>query len=129
MKKITALIVLLFISYIGFAQNGPKIEIQQSNNTIDYGQVNKSSDNGIRNFTFTNNGDAPLSITGIQSTASFTILYKPNQPIAPGKSDKIEIKYNMVPGPIRKTITLETNAVNYDGGRVPLKIKGEVLTN
>ena len=129
MKNLKPLIILLFISYIGFAQNGPKIEIQLSNNTIDYGQVNKSADNGVRNFTFTNNGDAPLSITGIQSTASFTILYKPNQPIAPGKSDKIEIKYNMVPGPIRKTITLETNAVNYDEGRIPLKIKGEVLTN
>ena len=129
MKKIIPFIVLLFFSYFGFAQSGPKIEIQPSNNTIDYGQVNKSTDTGIRNFTFTNNGDAPLSITGIQSTASFTILYKPNQPIAPGKSDRIEIKYNMVPGPIRKTITLETNAVNYDGGRVPLKIKGEVHTN
>lgn len=114
---------------MGFAQSGPKIEIQQSENTVDYGKVKKSTDNGVRSFTFTNNGDAPLTITGIQTTASFTILYKPNQPIAPGKSDKIEIKYNMNLGPIRKTITLETNAVNYEGGRVPLKIKGEVLTN
>jgi len=129
MKNIKSLIIALLLSTIGFAQNGPKIEIQQSDNTIDYGKVNKSSDNGIRNFTFTNVGDAPLNITGIQTTASFVILYKPNQPIAPGKSDKIEIKYNMVPGPIRKTITVETNAVNYEGGRVPLKIKGEVLTN
>ncbi len=129
MKNIKFLIVLLFLSSIGFAQNGPKIEILLSNNTIDYGQVKKSADNGVRSFTFTNNGDAPLNITGIQSTASFTILYKPNQPIAPGKSDKIDIKYNMVPGPIRKTITLETNAVNYEGGRVPLKIKGEVIAN
>jgi hypothetical protein len=129
MKNIMTFIVLLLSGYISFAQSGPKIEIQLTNNTVDYGQVNKSADNGVRNFTFTNNGDAPLSITEIQSTASFTILYKPSQPIAPGKSDKIEIKYNMVPGPIRKTITLETNAVNYDGGRVPLKIKGEVLTN
>ena len=30
-------------------------------------------------------------------------------------------------GPIRKTITIETNAVNYDEGRVALKIKGEVI--
>jgi len=129
MKNIKPLLIFLFLSCMGLAQSGPKITIQQSDNTIDYGRVNKSSDNGVRSFTFTNVGDAPLSIIDIQSTASFTILRKPNQPIAPGKSDKIEIKYNMVPGPIRKTITLETNAVNYDGGRVPLKIKGEVLTN
>lgn len=129
MKNIKLFIILLFVSYMGFAQNGPKIDIQQSDNTIDFGKVNKSTDNGIRNFTFTNTGNAPLNITGIQTTASFIILYKPSQSIAPGKSERIEVKYNMTPGPIRKTITLETDAVNYDGGRVPLKIKGEVLTN
>jgi len=129
MKIIKSFIILLFFSHMSFAQSGPKIDVQQSDNTLDYGKVNKSSDNGIRNFTFINSGDAPLNITGIQSTASFTILYKPSQSIAPGKSDKIEIKYNMVPGPIRKTITLETNATNYEGGRVPLKIKGEVIAN
>jgi hypothetical protein len=127
MKNIKLIIVLLFLSFTSFGQSGPKIEIQQSDNTVDFGKVSKSKDNGIRNFTFTNIGDAPLSVTGIQSTASCTILYKPSQPIAPGKSDKIEVKYNMTLGPIRKTITLETNAVNYEGGRVPLKIKGEVL--
>jgi len=45
----------------------------------------------------------------------------------PGKSDKIEVKYNMSPGPIRKTITVESNAANVEGGRVSLKIKGEVI--
>jgi hypothetical protein len=33
----------------------------------------------------------------------------------------------MSPGPIRKTITVESNATNFEGGRVPLKIKGEVV--
>jgi len=36
------------------------------------------------------------------------------------------VKYNMGVGPIRKTITIESNASNYEGGRIPLKIKGEV---
>jgi hypothetical protein len=129
MKTKITFVILLFLNSIGFAQSGAKIDIQQVDNTIDYGKVYKVSDNGIRNFTFTNTGDAPLTVSEIQSTASCTILYKPNQPILPGKSDRIEIKYNMTPGPIRKTITVETNATNYEGGRVPLKIKGEVLTN
>jgi hypothetical protein len=34
----------------------------------------------------------------------------------------------MAVGPIRKQF-VESNAVNYDGGRVPLKIKGEVTDN
>ena len=45
----------------------------------------------------------------------------------PGKTGKIDVKYNMNPGPIRKTITVETNAANVEAGRVAIKIKGEVL--
>jgi hypothetical protein len=129
MKKIVTYIAILFVGSIGFAQSGPKIEFQQEENTIDYGKIYKQNDSGVRAFVFTNTGDAPLTIIAIQSTASCTITYKPSKPVLPGKTDKIEVKYNMVPGPIRKTITVETNAVNYEEGRVPLKIKGEVLTN
>lgn len=128
MKNIATVIILVLLSQFGSAQTGPKIKVLLSENTIDYGKVYKSSDNGIRSINFTNIGDSPLSINGIQSTASCTILYKPSNTVAPGKSDRIDIKYNMVPGPIRKTITLETNATNYEEGRVPLKIKGEILT-
>jgi hypothetical protein len=66
-------------------------------------------------------------IYAVQSTASSTVLSKQTDTVLPGKSSKIEVKYNMAVGPIRKTV--ESNAVNYDGGRVPLKIKGEVTDN
>jgi hypothetical protein len=127
MKKIATLIAILLFSSIGFAQKGAKIEFKANNNTIDYGTINKQKDNGIRSFEYTNTGDAPLIIYSIQSTASCTVLSKQNETVLPGKSSKIEIKYNMVPGPIRKTITVESNAINYDDGRIPLKIKGEVV--
>lgn len=126
MKKIATFIAILVFSSIGFAQKGAKIEFKAKNNTIDYGTINKQNDNGIRSFEYTNTGDSPLIIYSIQSTTSCTILSKQNESILPGKSSKIEIKYNMVPGPIRKTITVESNAINYDSGRIPLKIKGEV---
>ena len=126
MKKIATLVAILLFSYIGFAQKGAKIEFKAKNNTIDYGTINKQSDNGIRSFEYTNTGDSPLIIYSIQSTASCTVLSKQNETVLPGKSSKIDIKYNMVPGPIRKTITVESNAINYDNGRIPLKIKGEV---
>jgi hypothetical protein len=35
----------------------------------------------------------------------------------------------MQAGPIRKTITVESNAVNYEGGRIALKIKGDVIAD
>lgn len=126
MRKIAAFIAILLISSIGFAQKGAKIEFKAKNNTIDYGTVDKQNDNGIRSFEYTNTGDSPLIIYSVQSTISCTVLSKQNETILPGKSSKVEIKYNMVPGPIRKTITVESNAINYDGGRIPLKIKGEV---
>ncbi len=127
MKNITTLIIILLASSFGFAQNGPKIEFKAKDNTIDYGTVSKKSDNGIRSFEFTNTGDAPLIITNVLSTCGCTVPTKPEAPIMPGKTGKISIKYNMTPGPIRKTITVESNAVNYDSGRIPLKIKGEVI--
>jgi hypothetical protein len=109
------------------AQSGPKIQFKDKDNTIDYGKVTKEEDNGIRFFEFTNTGDAPLIITNVQSSCGCTIPSKPTEPIMPGKTGKIEVKYNMNPGPIRKTITVESNAVNVDEGRIALKIKGEVI--
>jgi hypothetical protein len=126
MKKIIPLVAGLLISSIGFAQNGPKIDFRDQNNTIDYGTVSKDNDNGVRSFVFTNTGNAPLIISSVQTTSNCTILSKQNDTILPGKSSKIDIN-NMIEGPIRKTITVESNAINYDEGRIPLKIKGEVI--
>ncbi len=126
MKKII-LIATILVNAVVFAQTGPKIEFKDKDNTIDYGKVNKEDDNGIRVFEFSNTGDAPLIITNVQSSCGCTVPSKPTEPIAPGKTGKIEVKYNMNTGPIRKTITVETNAVNVEEGRVVLKIKGEVF--
>jgi hypothetical protein len=129
MKKIATLLAVLLLSSIGFAQKGAKIEFKDKNNTIDYGTIVKGKDDGVRVFEFTNIGDGPLVIFSVQSSSSVTIISKPTDSILPGKTAKIELKYNMTPGPIRKTITVESNAVNYDEGRIPLKIKGEVTSN
>jgi len=125
MKKILFLIAVLFISVGAFAQKGPKIEFK--NDTVDYGTTTKEDDNGLRTFEFTNTGDAPLIITDVKSTCGCTVPTKPKDPIAPGKTGKIEVKYNMNPGPIRKTITVMSNAVNVPDGTVALKLKGEVV--
>jgi hypothetical protein len=124
MKKIILLATIL-MSGLTFAQ--AKIEFKAKDNTIDYGTVSKGSDSGLRIFEFTNTGDAPLIITNVQSTCGCTVPSKPTEPIMPGKTGKIEVKYNMNPGPIRKSITVESNAANYEGGRITLKIKGEVV--
>lgn len=129
MKNIVTIIAIVMITNFGFAQNGPKIEFKAKDNTIDYGTVSKKRDSGIRSIEFTNTGESPLQIFNVLSTPGFTISSLPTTTIAPGKTGKIDIKCNMAPGPIRKTITVESNAINYEGGRIPLKIKGEVIAD
>ena len=129
MKNPITLLVIILISSFGFAQNGPKIEFKAKENTIDYGVVSKKKDNGIRSFEFINTGDTPLIITNVLSTCGCTVATKPTEPIMPGKTGKIGIKYNMTLGPIRKTITVESNAVNYEGGIIVLKIKGNIIAD
>jgi hypothetical protein len=123
--KTLIILASLLVSTLNYAQ--AKIEFKAKDNTIDYGTVSKETDNGIRTFEFTNTGNAPLIITNVQSTCGCTVPTKPTEPIQPGQTGKIDVKYNMNPGPIRKTITVECNAVNIDEGRIALKIKGEVI--
>ena len=127
MKKILTVIAIAAFGFTTYAQTGAKIEFKDKDNTIDYGTVTKEADSGVRSFEFTNTGDAPLIITNVQSSCGCTVPTKPTEPILPGKTGKIDVKYNMNPGPIRKTITVESNAVNYEGGKIPLKIKGTVI--
>lgn len=127
MKKLLLLLAIVGFNATVLGQNGPKIEFMAKDNTIDYGTVSKETDSGMRSFEFKNTGNAPLIITNVQSTCGCTVPSFPKEPILPGKTGKIDVKYNMNPGAIRKTITVESNAVNYEGGKVPLKIKGEVI--
>lgn len=125
MKKLLLLAAIVSFSSTSFGQ--PKIEFMAKDNTIDYGTVTKESDSGMRTFEFKNTGDQPLIIMNVQSTCGCTVPSKPTEPIMPGKTGKIDVKYNMSLGPIRKTITVESNAANYEGGKIPLKIKGDVV--
>jgi hypothetical protein len=126
MKKLLYVLTLL-TSCLMVAQSGAKIEFKQKENTLDYGTIYRGVDDGLRTFEFTNTGDAPLIIKDVRSTCGCTVPTKPTEPIMPGKTGKIDVKYNMNPGPIRKTITVESNAINVEDGRVALKIKGEVV--
>lgn len=128
MKKFVGLVVMLLMSAVSFAQSGPKIEFTAKDNTIDYGKVVRGVDNGLRSFEFKNTGDQPLVVTNVRSTCGCTVPSKPEQPIMPGKTGKIDVQYNMNPGPISKSITVETNATNVKDGVIALRIKGEVVS-
>ena len=112
--------ILLCFSYTnGFAQ----AEITFESEVVDYGTIEKGDD-GVREFKFTNTGSSPLYITQVRSSCGCTIPKKPTDSIMPGVEEVIEVKYdtNRV-GPIRKTITVSSNAVT---PVVALQIKGTV---
>lgn len=124
MKKILVLLSLFLVSsFNGFSQSeGPNIEFEST--VVDYGEILKGS-NGIRVFTFTNTGDSPLEISKVYSSCGCTIPKKPEAPIAPGEKGEIQVKYDTNRlGPIRKTITVNSNATATP--IVSLKIKGKV---
>lgn len=122
MKKI---VLVLFVGLLGMSlkaqDSSAKIEFKEE--TVDYGEIEKGSD-GVRVFEFTNTGNSPLIISDVRSSCGCTIPKKPEDPIMPGKTGEIQVKYdtNRV-GPIRKAITVTSNA---ETPTKILKIKGEV---
>ena len=122
MKKILFIVCVIALNFNLFSQDKTAI-INFVTTEIDYGIIEKGS-NGVRDFIFTNDGDSPLIITNVKSTCGCTIPKKPNKPILPGETEKIQVKYdtNRV-GFIRKSIMVSSNA---ETPTVILKISGKV---
>ncbi|WP_127018370.1 DUF1573 domain-containing protein [Flagellimonas beolgyonensis] len=123
MMKKTVLMLFVGLVSLGIYAQDATAKIEFKSETIDYGEIDKGSD-GVRVFEFTNTGNAPLVISAVRSSCGCTIPKKPEEPIMPGETGKIEVKYdtNRV-GPIRKAITVTSNA---DVPTKVLKIKGTV---
>lgn len=128
------LITILFVGFFGLAVSAQEkvtkvaqekvAKIKFKTETIDYGTIEKGAD-GLRVFEFTNSGNAPLVISKVKSSCGCTVPSWPDQPIMPGESGKIEVKYDTKRVmPIRKTITVTSNA---ERPTVALKIKGNVI--
>lgn len=99
------------------------VTIDFESKVVDYGTIEHNSD-GARKFVFTNNGTEPLVIKNAKGSCGCTVPTWPREPIAPGETAEIGVKYatNRV-GKFTKTITLTTNASKKP---VILTIKGDV---
>ncbi len=124
MKKLGLLLVAFVFGAATYAQ-GPKIEFKTE--SIDYGTVVRGEDNGIRIFEFTNTGDEPLIISNVRTSCGCTAPSYSKEPIMPGKAGEVQVKYNMNPGAINRSVTVESNAVNKTDGKVSLRIRGNVI--
>ncbi len=91
--------------------------------THDYGNI-KQGENGECEFKFINNGKEPLVITNCQGSCGCTVPVCPKEPILPGKSGVIKVKYDTQRvGGIYKTVTVNSNAKS---GTQTLTIKGSI---
>ena len=126
MKKVLASVALIFsIGFNVYAQeNGsvvPSIdpnaaEMKFETEVLDYGNV-KFDANGVREFKVKNVGKSPLTISNVQGQCgctSTTIDGKPGwpqEPILPGKTASIKVKYDTKrPGPFEKNVTITSNS-------------------
>lgn len=129
MKKVLSIFAFLaLLTSATFAQEqseqpakGPSMNLEVTE--IDYGEIVQGAD-PLREFKFTNNGTEPLIISNAKGSCGCTVPKWPKDPILPGESAKIEVRYdtNRI-GPFQKTVTLTTNEATPTH---VLKIKGKV---
>ncbi len=138
MKKIFSLFVaLVLISGVSFAQadvategtpaaDGPNMNFEVTE--IDYGVIEYDTD-PYRSFQFTNTGNAPLQVTHAKGSCGCTIPEYPKEPIFPGETGEIKVRYDTkrdTGKPFMKRVTVTTNEAEGGKQRV-LVIKGTVL--
>jgi len=102
--------------------NGPEIEFTKT--VHDYGIIFEGG-NGESEFEFKNVGSEPLVLSNVTSSCGCTVPSWPRDPIMPGKTAIIKVKYNTSRiGAISKTVTVLSNAV--ENPKVELRIQGQV---
>ena len=142
-KSVLSLGTMLFLSIISFGQESPKptspapnapaaAEVKPNPNapeitfeeTIhDFGTLQKGDECAFE-FKFKNTGKEPLILANCQASCGCTTPACPKEPIGPGMSSSVKVKYdsNRV-GIFTKTITVTSNAKN---SPVTLTIKGKI---
>ncbi len=112
---------LFFVGLLNVTMNAQEFKFEKE--LINYGKIAQGSE-GKRVFEFTNIGEEPIIITRVSSSCGCTIPKKPEQPIMPGETGKIEVSYDTKRlGGFSKTITIFSNAKTE---RKKIKIKGYI---
>lgn len=116
MKKFLIALNVLTLSIVGgvfssLAQkaSGPVFSAEKLE--VNYGEVEYKGD-GTREFVFKNTGTEPLLITNAKGSCGCTVPDWPKEPIRPGQTGVIKIKYDTTrSGPISKSVTVTTNEI------------------
>lgn len=130
MKKLTlALGLIMAFAFGSFAQSGTTTkvggaEISFDKDVHDFGKL-KQYGNATTEFVFKNTGNSPLIISNAKGSCGCTVPTWPREPIAPGATAIIKVKYDSKRiGPINKSVTVTSNASN-DPSKV-IRITGNI---
>jgi hypothetical protein len=87
--------------------DGPMMTLESME--VSYGEIEQNSD-PLRTVAFTNTGTEPLVISSARGSCGCTVPTYPKEPIMPGESSLIEIRYDTKRmGSINKTVKISTN--------------------
>ncbi|MDD4609177.1 MAG: DUF1573 domain-containing protein [Bacteroidaceae bacterium] len=115
-NKILAVALLLISTFSVVAQTAKEKDqavITFKKTTIDLGTFSEKSPKVSCVFHFTNTGTHALIIHQAIASCGCTVPTYTKEPILPGKTGEIKIKYNgkgKIPGRFKKSITVYTNA-------------------
>jgi hypothetical protein len=120
MKKILLAMTAALMMAFG-VQAQAEIEFERT--VHDFGTMKQHGD-ATTEFKFTNTGNEPLIISNAKGSCGCTVPEWPREPIQPGQSAVIRVKYDSKRlGPINKSVTITSN-----GSEQPkvLRIKGNI---
>ena len=121
---------ILFFAF-GAQVNAQQVQLQDGavitidKDVHDYGEIEKGGDPYCE-FMITNTGNEPLIISNAKGSCGCTVPEWEKEPIMPGESSVMKVKYDTKRvGPINKSVTITSNAVN--SPTKVIRIKGKVL--
>jgi hypothetical protein len=128
MKK---LILSVFVStalvFSAFSQGGAiasGANISFEKDVHDFGNLKQGGD-ATYEFKFKNTGNEPLIISNAQGSCGCTVPEWPKEPIKPGASSVIKVKYDSKRvGPINKSVTITSNST--ENATFTLRIAGNI---
>lgn len=113
MKKLTFILAILFVANFAVAQTASSTsgaELTFEETTHNFGDITQG-DVVEHIFKFKNTGNEPLILSNVQTTCGCTAPSWPREPIAPGESGELTVKFNSrgKMGNITKIVTILSN--------------------
>ncbi|MFA6403043.1 MAG: DUF1573 domain-containing protein [Salinivirgaceae bacterium] len=126
-NKLSILVVALLamIANSNAQQVGPNISWDNPNH--EFGDIKEEAGKVTHNFTFTNTGNEPLTITNVRPSCGCTSSDYTKEPVAPGANGYVSATFNPEnrPGKFSKSITITTNC---NPPTSNLRFTGNVIT-